>query len=558
MVRPIGGGVLPMTEAPFCRLPEYSIIPDIHPVRIKAALVAASSCPKSDQYGWIPPVRPPVSEADRLRLVEAAKSPTSPDQLKWRATIQADALLSRGQPAALEVEPEHQPMRAVVDPETGAETATANPYSRAPGAGRFAVLYCREWSGEWRIRTETELASKPPKGEGGPRESENLSERGARKIAESCYYVAKRRRGFSTFLTLTLDDAARARVAAGETTIQAEVSRFFDGAQKMYQRGWVAELPAGKVKVPGSARVWLKAKKRDQETDEGAKYTAIKRGREPLDYIWVAENPKNDKGEDNPHIHVMMRWRVPYRLFKAWAARMESLWGHGFAHLEKIREPENAGAYLSKAAGYLSKAAGQNDQGTITGNRYGISDRARAPEWGVWARWELDIMGGLVAHLAEHLRLRFGHIRSRRNQLKRELEKTTDKARRADLGRALEEVRKRIEKMPAASRYQVILKGREQLDAFLGWAKERGAVENHAWLPEKPAGFDFRPVRGLSRWTAEARHTVRVLHEYRERRRMCGYLEETRQPGYWSGLVYWAERSANDESEDERVWRMLA
>ena len=158
-------------------------------------------------------------------------------------------------------------------------------------------------------------------------------------------------------MTITFEQESRDKIAAGEISIQKEASRLFDGLQKMAKRGWVAV---------------------HRDTGESVKQDMI----DSIKYCWVAENPKSKiDGSDNPHIHVLMDWAVPYQFFPSWAARIEGIWKHGYAKLEKMRDPEQAGAYMAKAAGYLSKGAGQSDQGEIHGNRYGISADARAPDW---------------------------------------------------------------------------------------------------------------------------------------------------------------------------------
>ena len=86
--------------------------------------------------------------------------------------------------------------------------------------------------------------------------------------------------------------------------------------------------------------------------------------------------PKNDDGEDNPHIHLLMDWRADRKHFAGWAKRIESIWGNGAFHLERIKDPTAAGAYMAKAAGYMTKAAGDDDQGEVRGNRYAISSAA--------------------------------------------------------------------------------------------------------------------------------------------------------------------------------------
>ena len=75
-------------------------------------------------------------------------------------------------------------------------------------------------------------------------------------------------------------------------------------------------------------------------------YTPIRFTAEPLVYLRVAENPDTidqETGEvlgENPHIYLMMKWQVPFKHFAAWASRIEALWGHGFARLEKIKDPQ--------------------------------------------------------------------------------------------------------------------------------------------------------------------------------------------------------------------------
>lgn len=91
-------------------------------------------------------------------------------------------------------------------------------------------------------------------------------------------------------------------------------------------------------------------------------------GQHTFAYIWVAENP----GEENPHVHLLTNLRVPRREFAEHAAWIESLWGHGWVKIERIRKPERAGRYILKAVGYTIKGE-EGSQGTVQGNRYGIS-----------------------------------------------------------------------------------------------------------------------------------------------------------------------------------------
>ncbi|WP_342632502.1 hypothetical protein [Marinobacter alkaliphilus] len=475
--------------------------------------------------------------AEALRLVKAAKSPT--DRFPGLTGAYFNRPPTSRPPAALEID----------------EKPGFSENARTPGT--WAVVERREWAGEHRIRFETRpgYAVETPD-QAGDRVTAMLSERGARKISESCYYLACKRGGYTTFATLTLSEESRrnlqrrtlepetpitedgftvqepkteparpkmavlgpvfseenqttganqAATIAGRYTplhptsgrpftplkprwalsVQKEASRFFEAAGQMYKRGWQYQNEKGEtVRVPGSRALYcVEGEETDRRT--GARFTRLKWWREPIDYLWVAENPDRvdeETGEylgENPHIHLMMRWRVPYRHFEAWAARLEKLWGHGFAHLEKIKDPQKAGAYVAKAAGYLTKGQGKADQGEIRGNRYGISKRARAPGWIESERYQVGLMGWLMAEAHELWNNRHGEKIQRREQLKRELEAVNDAPRRQKIGRILEQVRAEIEPLPRISKYGAVFKSEEQKARFFEWATRRG------WTPEQ-------------------------------------------------------------------------
>lgn len=495
------------------------------------------------------PLQSAISEAERHRLVKGSKSPTSQD-LAFTERFFKTFKTNHGHlfPKAIDEIPHFK--------------------KDSRGAGKFVVIGHRAWSDEYRIRSEITVPTKqqPPE-QAGTRVTDILTENGARKIAESCEYMAADRGGYSTFLTLTFDEKQRARLerqvwdgvelpkpekqiikdhlgnettieseTAGEytvldaetnrpytplkfkyeTTIQKEISRFFDGLQKMYQRGWVAEIDGKKEKIAGSKLV-----PQMRKTKEGAEYCLIKRKPEKLDYCWVAEVPdkiNEETGEvlhKNPHVHVLMRFKVPYRLFEAWAARIESLWGQGFAHLEKIKEGAKAGAYMAKAAGYLCKAQGKADQGQIRGNRYSISSTARAPDWVCVGRYELGRMGFLVAEAAEHFNDKFGYVKKRRQVLKNQLDKASGKQRHK-IGALLEKTRATLKRMPRLSKFQAILKGQEQYNDFMSWAETSEPVKNHKWLPEKEEGEGFQANLGEGVWHSEFMRRRRVRKEKRQ------------------------------------------
>lgn len=99
-------------------------------------------------------------------------------------------------------------------------------------------------------------------------------------------------------------------------------------------------------------------------------------GRPPLRYEWVVENPLNAAGKRNPHVHMNVDYVCRRRDFKAYCALVESVWGHGMVHIERIKDPRAAAAYLLKCVGYVSKGV-QSGQGPVVGNRYGISASLR-------------------------------------------------------------------------------------------------------------------------------------------------------------------------------------
>ncbi|MBQ0780903.1 MAG: hypothetical protein KBT79_08875 [Thalassolituus oleivorans] len=425
-----------------------------------------------------------LSESEKHRLVKAAKSPTpssKPENWGKLPDVCPDPVYIT--PLQVPVTPQGQP-------------------------GAYAVLTYREWSDEYRIRTRVETTGGTlPPSHNGPRVTAMLSQRGVRKIAESCAYVAKQHDGYSTFLTLTFNPEQRFRLQAGgqyselethavmhPTTIQKEVSRFCDGISKMWQRGWQAEFTINGRRIACVDK-------------HGGTLGEEPHGEAPLLYCWVAEVPDNDQGQPNPHVHMMIQWRVPHSLFLCWAKRFEELWGNGLAHLEKIKDGEAASAYMMKAAGYLCKAQGKTDQGRIRGNRYGISAEARAPDWVTIDEKQLHIMGRLIADVHDHLTTRY----AREYQLKRTLKRELDNAQKGTrlrhiIGKQLEQVRKVISDLPiVASPYQVILKGKDAFYEFINWAKSPGHWRDFVcdWLPEKWPGENWLPGgRPDSHWLA--------------------------------------------------------
>jgi len=354
--------------------------------------------------------------------------------------------------------------------------------------GCKTVIEFRDWQESWRVRTEAECISGTlPPSQSGLRESDMLTPRGATKIAESCEYMHLQHGGFKTFVTGTFCDEVRERIASGETSIQKEVTRTMDALQKMYQRGWTK--------------------------DSGERVSGHCDG---LPYLWVVEVPENDQGEPNPHIHMLLGWRVAYTDFKEWAARIEGIWGNGYFHLEKIKDSACAGAYMAKAAGYLCKAQDKDDQGTVQGNRYGISKAARAPAWLVVSYGQLHAMGQLIFDIYDHLTVKYGEQYRERKALNNKLSNIpkAKKGLRKKIGERLAKVRQELNDIPIrCNKYQVVIRGKGAACSFFNWLQrptEQGSVQE-AWLPVKPEGLHWE--QGPK---PEAKHTQYFSRLYKK------------------------------------------
>ncbi|MCW4444026.1 hypothetical protein OHV10_07010 [Vibrio splendidus] len=293
-------------------------------------------------------------------------------------------------------------------------------------------LQKRDWSGQMRAQIVTQTpAGNAPEANSGTRYTEKLTPKSVSNMFESGAYVAQCHEGFTTFITLTFTPAQRHAIFGAmdegidadgpftpveferdtgdlipgkdglytqlpkqpfkiikplDTSIGRETSRFLDGSKKMFHRGWYTE--DGDY-VPGQ----FKAKPLPFGPD---------REKADFHYMWVAESPMNEDGEPNPHVHLLLKWTVDKEHFKDWAKRLESLWGHGMAHIERIRQPKAASTYLIKAVGYAAK--GNNaDQGLIKGNRYSIARVSRAPSWETLASFEADNITAVIRELGYKL-----------------------------------------------------------------------------------------------------------------------------------------------------------
>lgn len=254
-----------------------------------------------------------------------------------------------------------------------------------------AYLMHQEWSGKFKMQVVYHPApSEAPAANAGERYTEQLNASAVRKIFESGAYVAAVKGGFSTFLTLTFTQEQRNEIFLGNVTLGSEVSRFIDGIKKMYQRGF-RYVTSEADQASRQHNITLCNDEIEVAGNDGE-----------FHYIWVAECPMNEDGEPNPHVHMLLNWSVDKAHFQAWAKRIESLWGHGIAHLERIKYGEAAAGYLIKAVGYAAKGSNA-DQGLIRGNRYNIARCSRAPAWEVMAAFDVDNMTGIIKECAYKL-----------------------------------------------------------------------------------------------------------------------------------------------------------
>lgn len=556
-----------------------------------------------------------ISEADRHRLVEDSKSPTAnllADKLataEWEArskTLQACHAHNRSF-----IDDEHEialkEKKRFHYGDTYSEYEPQRMETPLETAGTKMVVEKRDWSNEFRVRTQVESAGAPPVQE-GERETTMLSYSGARKIAESCAYVATERTGFCTFVTMTLRPEARAAMeqsasgnyclledrptyrkgnkpaaltpiadhcrisdrdkpehhggrAARETSPVGRYSRLTDKPDD-----WVSwsELPTYSPSEINDKALRVSIQKElsrcmdnwQKIYQRGIPAEGIPSNNDNLDYIWVVEVPENEHGEKNPHVHILMRWEVEYKHFKAWSARLEKAWGQGFAHIEKIKDPMAAGAYMAKAADYLTKGSSNDDQGVVIGNRYGISESARAPDWETMTEGQLHIMGQLIADVYDHLTVLHGRDFAERKKLNdlrtnllsdaKRIQAEDPKSRypllakveREKIGEQLKGVRDRIAATPVrANKYQLVFKGIENLNRFINWAKSDSA-RSHSdsellpdWLPEKPAGCGYiegrKPEHIDNHYIYKLHSTGRKMREWRfERIKSLGAATE--------------------------------
>ncbi|MDR8523852.1 hypothetical protein [Shewanella fidelis] len=460
------------------------------------------------------------SKTEKARLVKDCKSPT-----RSRSTVESakksQALaafygylnrkgvkgVNLGEKSTLDVvQPVALTPAATIAhiPEVGTvNTETGEVMPALTDKSAIVRLSHRAWADEYRMRVTTNASPlSPPPSQAGDRHTKFLTTRAAKNILDSGAYVAAVRGGYSTFLTLTFNAEARERINSGDSTIGAECSRFFDALQKMYQRGWSVDNEVLKTrqgfKCIGFDGEEIKEQSRQTFNSIGAS-EVIEPDGDKLDYLWVAEAPTKPKvvsrrngfecyGEvkPNPHCHVLMRWNVEPYLFHDWAHRIESLWGQGFAKLERIKNPQAASGYMLKALGYLLKGEQESDQGEIKGNRYNISKSARALPWENIASFHAEHMSSLIGEIKCKFENRAKPTLHKIKQAKKSLDKSIrDKAFLKSTKQNLSKVNIRIKaieksisdfkadlrKSPVrANDYMITFKGGDSLRTFLNWA----------------------------------------------------------------------------------------
>ena len=314
-----------------------------------------------------------------------------------------------------------------------------------------------------------------------------------------------------------------------------------DALQKKYQRGWTWQ-PTDEEKK-GMLDIW--EPKRFEPTYVGVKHSKV--GPKPvakkINYVWVAENPDkvevitNGVGEEvrtitgtNPHVHMLLDWKVEKLFFRGWAQQIEQLWGNGYAKLEKIRSEQKAAGYLMKALGYMTKGAqtidrntGEiaNSQGRIIGNRYGISSGARAPKWECIAEYDAAIMSRFVANVGQQIQQKqesiknaIKHIKEKQkdavNQRARTLNYKNVPAQKrqqllARLEKQIQSAESTREKLEAArqnnawaNKYKITFRNLKQMNAFI-----ENAVTQQGWkadILEHTKEFARTETRKISHW----------------------------------------------------------
>lgn len=117
-------------------------------------------------------------------------------------------------------------------------------------------------------------------------------------------------------------------------------------------------------------------------------YCAVNGHKRPV-YAYTCESKSDGDRDYHPHIHVLTSLVMCRDEFEEFAPLAEAAWGLGSVHMEVIKRPKNAGAYLLKAARYSVKGT-ISDQGRVWGRRWSVSRAVRPVE----RRDEVPLSGG--------------------------------------------------------------------------------------------------------------------------------------------------------------------
>ncbi|WP_240435596.1 rolling circle replication-associated protein [Photobacterium salinisoli] len=486
-------------------------------------------------------IREAAAQAESHRLVQGRKSPTSAEAQSYPHHPQRDQL------ARIEAQRDYLARRVTLDStESFFNHDILQPIEDAPAIDdrRSKVrLMHRDWSGQYRVlyTTQTQPGDAPDP-QDGDRYTEKLTQRAVSKIFESGAYVATCYEGFTTFLTLTFTKEQRNEIFEGRTTIGREVSRFLDGAKKLYKRGFKARYVT--KKDPETKKAFCPLPNVTKE---------IAPNSDDFHYIWVAECPANEDGEPNPHVHVLLKWQVEPDVFNAWAERIEKIWGNGFAKLERIKHPKAAGSYIIKAVGYAAKGANA-DQGLIKGNRYNIARCSRAPGWDCLLSFEADNMAAIIKEMGYKLEQWRKPLERKLARLQRQHKEAIRAKAVAKNANKPEEVKKklaaklaRLENAMKSTREEMKSRGVHATTknifclSFDGDEAESKAHDFLVWAAGA-RGWGMRPASGTD-------SEIKEIKQFADQYYAGTYTAFTERRCYWKALLSETPPSEPDENE---------
>jgi hypothetical protein len=459
------------------------------------------------------------------------------------------------------------------------------PIGEIQSIGTVSTIWRRPWADQYRITCRTHTPSSTPPAQAGERKTSAVTSSARTKIFDACHFTAKQKKPFSTFLTLTLDKLARLRINGFEvvaaysdvetqdtfeicdaengrflraSSVQNELSRFFDAMQKIYARGVKTFYKRGQIETNEDGHPYT-AIKYEKGKIEGGKfglhykrgklkqttwnndslswnqYTEIKYDKS-LSYLWVAEAPENEHGEKNMHVHVMLAWRVGFSVFNQWAKRIEKLWGQGFAHLEKIKGDttgQHAAAYV---AGYLNKG----EQGEIIGNRYNISSAARAPLWEPVKNYAWHIMGQLIESQRFAQMAKTRPLIQKKSAIKAKIKTAADTLKNS-LYASLKKISRELRNVQGGLRFTrnvVIAEGMQAFENFLIFAREAGWQKECKPVSQYGAMLQKKLEKIIGNMPPEFKNTMAEVYK----QEAMYYLHNTTKTN--EGIIYYEQYAA--------------